>query len=75
MTSENSLQGERIAGVDNYVGTYSAEYNDFSNTEYLLVVLILKGKTEVIYPLPVLYKLIAERLKYSGFPEVKNQLS
>ena len=40
-----------------------------------LVVLILKGKTEVIYPLPVLYKLIAERLKYSGFPEVKNQLS
>ena len=35
LTSENSLQGERIAGVDNYVGTYSAEYNDFSNTEYL----------------------------------------
>ena len=43
--------------------------------DVFLVVLILKGKTEVIYPLPVLYKLIAERLKYSGFPEVKNQLS
>lgn len=35
LTSDNSLQGERITGIDNYVGTYSAEYKDFSKTEYL----------------------------------------
>lgn len=35
LTSENSLQGERITGIDNYVGTYFAEYKDFSKTEYL----------------------------------------
>ena len=35
LTSEKSLQGERITGIDNYVGTYSAEYNNFSKTEYL----------------------------------------
>lgn len=35
LTSENALQGRRITGIDNYVGTYSAEYNDFSKTEYL----------------------------------------
>lgn len=40
-----------------------------------LVVLILKGKTEVIYPLPVLYKLIVGRLKYSGLPGMENPLS
>ena len=33
LTSEKSLQGERITGIDNYVGTYSAEYNNFSKTE------------------------------------------
>lgn len=35
LTSENSLQGERITGIDNYVGTYFAEYKDFSKTEYI----------------------------------------
>lgn len=35
LTSEKSLQGERIIGTDNYVGTYFAEYEDFSKTEYL----------------------------------------
>lgn len=35
LTSESSLQGERTTGIDNYVGTYSAEYEDFSKTEYL----------------------------------------
>lgn len=35
LTSKNSLQGERITGIDSYVGTYSAKYNDFSKTEYL----------------------------------------
>ena len=28
LTSEFSLQGERNTGIDNYVGTYSAEYED-----------------------------------------------
>lgn len=35
LTSKNSLQGKRIQGEDNYVGTYTAQYDEFSGTEYL----------------------------------------
>lgn len=35
LTSDDSLKGERITGIDSYVGTYSAEYENFSKTEYL----------------------------------------
>lgn len=35
LTDNRDLQGEREEGIDTYTGTYSAEYDDFSDTEYL----------------------------------------
>lgn len=35
LTDEKNLQGEKTEGKDTYTGSYTAEYNDFSGTEYL----------------------------------------
>ena len=35
LTDEKDLAGERTAGADTYTGTYTAEYDNFSGTEYL----------------------------------------
>ena len=35
LTDEKNLQGNKTEGVDTYTGSYTAEYNDFSGTEYL----------------------------------------
>ena len=35
LTSDFSLKGNRTYGEDCYTGTYTADYKDFSNTEYL----------------------------------------
>ena len=35
LTDEKDLAGERTAGADTYTGTYTAEYDGFSGTEYL----------------------------------------
>lgn len=35
LTSEKTLTGEKTKGVDSYTGSYTAEYDDFSGTEYL----------------------------------------
>ena len=35
LTNKNKLQGERKLGEDAYVGSYSAEYEDFDGEEYI----------------------------------------
>lgn len=35
LTGRLSLKGTKEKGVDDYTGSYEAEYNNFSNTEYL----------------------------------------
>lgn len=35
LTDNRDLQGERKAGIDTYTGAYSAEYDNFDDTEYL----------------------------------------
>lgn len=35
LTDEKDLQGEKTKGVDTYTGSYTAEYDGFSGTEYL----------------------------------------
>jgi hypothetical protein len=35
LTDDHSLAGKRTFGADKYVGSYSADYNGFSKTEYL----------------------------------------
>lgn len=35
LTGKSSLQGEKEKGIDDYTGTYKADYANFSGTEYL----------------------------------------
>lgn len=35
LTGNLSLQGKKEKGIDDYTGSYQADYKDFSNTEYL----------------------------------------
>ena len=35
LTGKSSLQGEKEKGIDDYTGTYTADYTNFSGTEYL----------------------------------------
>lgn len=35
LTGKSSLQGEKEKGIDDYTGTYTADYSNFSGTEYL----------------------------------------
>ena len=35
LTADNALIGKRTFGADKYVGSYSADYDSFSKTEYL----------------------------------------
>ena len=35
LTGKSSLQGEKEKGIDDYTGSYTANYEDFSGTEYL----------------------------------------
>ena len=35
LTGKSSLQGEEEKGIDDYTGTYTADYANFSGTEYL----------------------------------------
>lgn len=35
LTGKLALQGTKEKGIDDYTGTYEADYNHFSNTEYL----------------------------------------
>ena len=35
LTGNSSLQGTKEKGIDDYTGNYTANYEDFSDTEYL----------------------------------------
>ena len=35
LTGKSSLQGKKEKGIDDYTGTYTADYANFSGTEYL----------------------------------------
>ena len=35
LTGKSSLQGEKEKGIEDYTGTYTADYANFSGTEYL----------------------------------------
>ena len=35
LTGNSSLQGTKEKGIDDYTGNYTADYEDFSDTEYL----------------------------------------
>lgn len=35
LTRDSSLQGTKEKGIDDYIGSYTADYENFSDTEYL----------------------------------------
>jgi len=35
LTGKLSLQGKKEKGIDDYTGTYQADYENFTDTEYL----------------------------------------
>ena len=37
LTGKSSLEGTKEKGIDDYTGTYTADYEDFSDTEYLFI--------------------------------------
>ena len=39
LTGNSSLQGTKEKGIDDYTGSYTANYEDFSGTEYLFCLL------------------------------------
>ena len=42
LTGNSSLQGTKEKGIDDYTGSYTANYEDFSDTEYLFVLSSIK---------------------------------
>ena len=52
LTGKSSLEGTKEKGIDDYTGTYTADYEDFSDTEYLFGGTSIKreaGKEPVSY--------------------------
>lgn len=73
LTGKLSLQGKKEKGIDDYTGTYQADYENFSNTEYLFGGTSIKGKPEKIYQLLVRWKFQVVLQKYFGFRELTKQ--
>ena len=44
LTGKSSLQGEKEKGIDDYTGTYTADYANFSGTEYKFFLVIEKSR-------------------------------
>lgn len=61
LTGKLSLEGTKEKGIDDYTGTYTADYENFSDTEYLFGGTSIKREAGIIGS-PQLLFLIAERL-------------
>lgn len=46
LTGNSSLQGKKDNGIDDYTGTYQADYKACTGTEYLFGGTSIKGKPE-----------------------------
>ena len=64
LTGKSSLQGEKEKGIDDYTGTYTADYANFSGTEYLF-----GGTSIMIAP----WRLRKVLQKYFGFLDLMKQ--
>ena len=49
LTGKSSLQGEKEKGIDDYTGTYTADYANFSGTEYLFGGTSIKREACLLY--------------------------
>ena len=56
LTGNLSLQGKKEKGIDDYTGSYRADYKGFSDTEYLFGGTSINGKQEKKFRLHVIWK-------------------
>ena len=70
LTGNSSLQGTKEKGIDDYTGSYTANYEDFSDTEYLFGGTSIKREAVRICLLTARWRLRMELQKYFGFLEL-----
>jgi len=72
LTGKSSLQGEKEKGIDDYTGTYTADYANFSGTEYLFGGTSIKKPVRSC-PLIAPWRLRKVLQKYFGFLDLMKQ--
>ncbi len=73
LTGNLSLQGTKEKGIDDYTGSYTANYEDFSDTEYLFGGTSIKEKPVRSCLLTALWRLRKVLQKYFGFLDLMKQ--
>ena len=73
LTGKSSLQGEKEKGIDDYTGTYMADYANSSGTEYLFGGTSIKEKPVRSCLLTARWRLRRELQKYFGFLDLMKQ--
>ena len=73
LTGKSSLEGTKEKGSDDYTGTYTADYEDFSDTEYLFGGTSIKEKPVRNCLLTALWRLRKVLQKYFGFLDLMKQ--
>ena len=75
LTGKSSLEGTKEKGIDDYTGTYTADYEDFSDTEYLFGGTSIKREAgkELSIVLTALWRLRKVLQKYFGFLDLIKQ--
>ena len=67
LTGNSSLQGTKEKGIDDYTGSYTANYEDFSDTEYLFGGTSIKREAGKDLSIDCALRLRMELQKYFGF--------
>ena len=67
LTGKLSLEGTKEKGIDDYTGTYTADYENFSDTEYVFGVTSIKREAGRSCLLTALWRLRKVLQKYFGF--------
>ena len=70
LTGNSSLQGTKEKGIDDYTGSYTANYEDFSDTEYLFGGTSIKREAGKDLSIDCALEVRMELQKYFGFLEL-----
>ena len=70
LTGKLSLEGTKEKGIDDYTGTYTADYENFSDTEYVFGGTSIKREAGRSCLLTALWRLRKVLQKYFGFLEL-----
>ena len=70
LTGKLSLEGTKEKGIDDYTGTYTADYENFSDSEYLFGGTSIKREAGKDLSIDCTWRLRRELQKYFGFLEL-----